>query len=102
MDKALRLLALRSRTAQELDRALAKAGVASTDRESAVARPRELGYIDDRGVARARARPRVGEGEAPRPAAKRPAAARVDGSDAREAPAGGAGGGAGDQPAPKT
>jgi len=87
MDKALRLLALRSRTAQELDRALAKAGVASTDRESAVARLRELGYIDDRGVARARARTRVGQGDAPRLAAKRLAAAGIDESDAREAAA---------------
>src|SRR5437879_273872 len=85
MDKALRLLALRSRTAQELDRALAKTGVASTDRESALARLRELGYIDDREVARARARTRVGQGDAPRLAAKRLAAAGIDGSDAREA-----------------
>src|SRR3989454_3278508 len=65
MDKALRLLALRSRTAQELDRALAKAGVASTDRESALARLRELGYIDDREVARARSEEHTSELQSP-------------------------------------
>ena len=85
LDKALRLLALRSRTAQELDRALAKAGVAPTERQSALARLRELGYINDREVARARARTRVGQGDAPRLAAKRLAAAGIDESDAREA-----------------
>jgi regulatory protein len=87
LDKALRLLALRSRTAQELDRALAKAGVASAERESALARLRELGYINDREVARARARTRLGQGDAPRLAAKRLAAAGIDESDAREAAA---------------
>jgi len=85
MDKALRLLALRSRTAQELDRALAKAGITSTERQSALARLRELGYINDREVARARARTRVERGDAPRLAAKRLAAAGIAEADAREA-----------------
>ena len=85
LDKALRLLALRSRTAQELDRALAKAGVAPTERQSALARLRELGYINDREVARARARTRVERGDAPRLAAKRLAAAGIGEPDARAA-----------------
>jgi regulatory protein len=85
LNKALRLLALRSRTVQELDRALAKAGVASGERRSALARLRELGYINDREVARARARTRVDRGDAPRLAAKRLAAAGIAEADAREA-----------------
>jgi regulatory protein len=85
LDKALRLLALRSRTAQELDRALAKAGVAPDERQSALARLLELGYVNDREVARARARTRLERGDAPRLAAKKLAAAGIDESDARAA-----------------
>jgi regulatory protein len=85
LGKALRLLALRSRTAQELDRALEKAGVAQPGRESALARLRELGYINDREAARVRARARIARGDAPRLAEKRLAAAGIDEADAREA-----------------
>jgi len=85
LEKALRLLAIRPRTAQELERALARSGFAEPERESALARVRELGYINDRETARDRARSRVGRGEAPRLAAKKLVAQGVEQGDARAA-----------------
>jgi len=85
LEKALQLLAVRARTAQELERALARSGFAEPERESALARVRELGYINDRETARARARSRVGRGEAPRLVAKKLAAQGVEEGDARVA-----------------
>jgi len=70
-DKALRLLGHRSRTAAELDQALDRAGIPVPERESALARLKELGYINDAETARVRARTRVGQGDAPRLAARK-------------------------------
>jgi len=84
-EKALKLLALRSRTAQELDRALARSGYGAPERASAVARARELGYINDGETARFRARTRVGQGDAPRLAAKKLVAQGVEEGEARAA-----------------
>lgn len=71
VEKALKLLAVRSRTALELDRALTRARVSEDDRKLALARLRELGYMDDREVARGRARTLIERGEGPRLAARR-------------------------------
>lgn len=85
LEKALRLLALRSRTALELDRALERAKVPPPDRKSALARLKELGYINDPETARVRARTRVRQGDAPRLAARKLAAQGIEVSDARSA-----------------
>jgi regulatory protein len=82
-EKALRLLAARQRTEQELRKALAAFPEGEVD--SALARVKELGYINDRETARARARTRVGRGEAPRLAAKKLAAQGIAPGDARAA-----------------
>lgn len=66
LDKALRLLAARARTERELDGGLARAGFPEAERKRALARLRELGYMDDREVARARARTLVERGAGPR------------------------------------
>ena len=71
VEKALELLARRSRTALELDRALARARVSADDRKLALARLRELGYMDDRELARSRARTLIERGEGPRLALRR-------------------------------
>ena len=87
VEKALRLLARRSRTALELDRALARAKVPAEERKAALARVRELGYMDDRALANSRARTLIGRGEAPRMAARRLAMQGVSREDARDATA---------------
>jgi regulatory protein len=61
----LRLLAARSRTEHELRRALERAGYSGEERESAVARLRELGYLNDPEVARTRARALLERGSGP-------------------------------------
>ncbi|MBS2024930.1 MAG: regulatory protein RecX [Deltaproteobacteria bacterium] len=66
MQRALRLLSSRERTVRELDQQLQKQGVTPDERAAALARVKELGYIDDASVARARATRQVGKGEAPR------------------------------------
>lgn len=81
--KALKLLAARQRTELELRKALQAFPAAEVD--SALARAKELGYINDRETARARARTRVGQGEAPRLAAKKLAAQGIALGDARGA-----------------
>jgi len=67
----MRLLARRAYTAMEMDKALERAGVLEGERAEAVARLRELGYMDDLEVARARARTLLGRGAAPRFAERR-------------------------------
>jgi len=52
---ALRLLALRDRSAAELARRLQRQGFAAEQVEATLARCRELGYLDDERFARARA-----------------------------------------------
>lgn len=86
-DKALRLLGQRSRTAAELDQALDRAGIPAPDRQSALARLRELGYINDAETARVRARKRVGLGDAPRLAARKLLAQGIADREARTAAA---------------
>jgi regulatory protein len=97
LDAALKLLAARSRTEAELRKALSSREYPPADVETAVARVRELGYLDDGEVARARARSLLGRGAAPRHAARRleaqgitPAQARtaVDGEAGEEGEAG--------------
>ena len=66
LDRALRLVARKSRTESELNRALQLAGVAPDDRAAAVARLRELGYMDDAAVATARARTLLDRGNSQR------------------------------------
>src|SRR5947208_12689535 len=71
LDKAFRLLAMRARTVRELDRALERAKVSERDRKAALARLRELGYMDDREVARFRARRSIERGDGARLAERR-------------------------------
>ncbi len=85
LDRALRLLARRAHTALEMDKALEKAGVPEGERAEAVARLRELGYMDDLEVARARARTLLGRGAAPRLAERRLGEQGVGAAQARAA-----------------
>ena len=85
LEKALDLLARRSRTELELDRALERAKFPAAERKVALARLRELGYMDDREVARGRARTLIGRGDAPRLAARRLAAQGIAPQDAQAA-----------------
>jgi regulatory protein len=85
LEKAFELLAMRSRTELELDRALEKAHFPAADRKVALARLRELGYMDDREVARGRARTLIERGDAPRLAARRLAAQGIAPQDAQAA-----------------
>ena len=85
LDRALRLLARKAHTALEMDKALAKAGVAEAERAEAVARLRELGYMDDLEVARARARTLLGRGAALRLAERRLGEQGVGAAQARAA-----------------
>jgi SOS response regulatory protein OraA/RecX len=85
LDRALRMLARRPYTQQELHAALARAGVDEADREGAVARLRELGYMDDLEVARARARTFLERGAAPRLAERKLGDQGVDAAQARAA-----------------
>ena len=66
LDRALALLGRKAYTNTEMDEALAKSGVSEEERQSAVARLRELGYINDLEVARVRARALLERGAAPR------------------------------------
>jgi regulatory protein len=71
VERALKLLARRPYTKHEMQAALERAGVAEGERAEAVARLRELGYMDDLEVARTRARTLLGRGAAPRLAERR-------------------------------
>jgi len=85
LDKAFRLLAMRARTVQELDRALERAKVSERDRKAALARLRELGYMDDREVARFRARRSIERGDGARLAERRLAAQGIAPAEVRAA-----------------
>ena len=85
LDKAFRLLAMRARTVQELDRALERAKVSEKDRKAALARLRELGYMDDREVARFRARRSIERGDGARLAERRLAAQGIAPAEVRAA-----------------
>jgi regulatory protein len=85
LEVAMRLLAARSRTEVELLRALERAKVPEADAKAAVARLRELRYMDDREVAAVRAKAFVEGGDAPRAAVRRLVRQGVNGQDARAA-----------------
>jgi regulatory protein len=85
LDSALKLLAARSRTETELRRGLEKRGYTSAEVEAAVARVRELGYLDDGEVARSRARSLLDRGASPRLAARRLEAQGISTAQARSA-----------------
>jgi regulatory protein len=85
VEKALSLLAVRARTELELDRAMARAGLDAADRYAALARLRELGYMDDREVARGRARTLMERGEGPRLLARRLQSQGIPQEDAQAA-----------------
>lgn len=91
LDAALKLLAARSRTEAELRKALISREYPPSDVETAVARVRELGYLDDGEVARARARSLLGRGAAPQNAARRLEAQGIAPAQARTAVEGEAG-----------
>src|SRR3954470_15202205 len=91
LDSALKLLAARSRTEAELRGGLEKRGYTSAEVQAAVARVRELGYLDDGEVARSRARSLLGRGAAPRLAARRLEAQGIAPAEARTAVDGEAG-----------
>jgi regulatory protein len=71
LDRALRLLGMRARTELELDRALGRAGFPEAERKAALARMRELGYMDDRAEAGRRARALIERGAGPLLVARR-------------------------------
>src|SRR5207248_4419154 len=85
LERALKLLAARSRTSLEMDRALQRAKVSEEDRKSALARLRELGYMDDRETARGRARTLIERGTGPRLAERKLAGQGIADQDARSA-----------------
>jgi regulatory protein len=85
LERALELLAMRSRTELELDRALERAKVSAADRKAVLARLRKLRYMDDREVARGRARTLIERGDAPRLAARRLVAQGIAPLDAQAA-----------------
>jgi regulatory protein len=85
LELAMRLLGLRSRTEQELLQALTRRGVGEEEAKAAVARLRELRYMDDREVAATRAKTSIDRGEAPRMALRRLERQGVTGEVARAA-----------------
>jgi regulatory protein len=85
LDVAMKLLAARARTEQELLLALERAGVQPVEAKAAVARLRELRYMDDRQLAATRAKSLVERGEAPRMVVRRLAKQGVSGPDAQAA-----------------
>lgn len=78
-------MAAKARTEQELERALERCGVPAGERKSVLARVKELGYLNDREVARGRAAARVERGDAPRMIAKKLSAQGIAAADANEA-----------------
>jgi regulatory protein len=87
LDRALRLLTIKARTEAELGRALQRAGVPEAERSAAVARLRELGYMDDAAVAGARARTLLEQGASLRLAQRKLQAQGVASLTARAAAA---------------
>jgi SOS response regulatory protein OraA/RecX len=86
---------MRARTELELDRALARGGYSEAERKGALARLRELGYMDDRAEAGRRARTLIERGEGPLLVARRLPLQGIAPDDAQAAVAE-ARGGAGD------
>lgn len=84
-ERALRLLGSRALTLRQLEVALLRKGVPRLELDAALARVKELGYIDDAEVARGRAQRRVAKGEAPRLVARRLRAQGVPAETARAA-----------------
>ena len=68
-----------------MEAALERAGLSEAERQGAVARLRELGYMDDLEVARARARTLLARGAAPRLAERRLSEQGVASAKARAA-----------------
>jgi regulatory protein len=85
VEQALKLLARRAYTQAEMEAALAKKGIPEPERGEVVARLKELGYMDDLEVARARARTLLGRGAAARFAERRLGEQGVDAAQARAA-----------------
>jgi regulatory protein len=85
VERALKLLARRAYTENEMQAALERAGVLEGERAEAVARLRELGYMDDLEVARARARTLLERGAAPQLAERRLGEQGVGAAKARAA-----------------
>jgi regulatory protein len=85
VELALQLLAARSRTEDELHRALLRRGVTEADAKAAVARLRELRYMDDREVAALRAKRLVERGDAPQRIVQRLLRQGVSEADAKGA-----------------
>ena len=83
--KALSLIARRARTGRELEQALFRAKVPAEERAAAVARMKELGYIDDPATAAARAQRLIGRGESPLRVQQRLRSQGVTGQDAKAA-----------------
>jgi regulatory protein len=79
------MLARRPYTQQELLAALTRFGVTDDERQTAVARLRELGYMDDLEIARARARTLLERGTAPRLAERKLGERGVGAAQARAA-----------------
>jgi regulatory protein len=89
-DRAVKLLAACARTEHELRARLGGAGYPPDEIDSAVARMRELGYLDDGEVARARARTLLARGSAQAQVATRLVNQGVDEATASAAVAEGA------------
>jgi regulatory protein len=87
VQKSLSLLGRRQRTAKELDQALARAKIPQEQREAAVARMRDLGYIDDPATAATRATRLIGRGESPLRVQQRLRSQGIAGEEARAAAA---------------
>ena len=85
IERALKLVAIRERTGRELEQALFRAKVPAGERQAALARMRELGYIDDAATAAARAKRLVSRGESPRKIQLRLRSQGVDAGAAKEA-----------------
>ena len=85
IERALKLVAIRERTGRELEQALFRAKVPAAERQAALARMRELGYIDDAATAAARAKRLVSRGESPRKIQLRLRSQGVDAGAAKEA-----------------
>ena len=97
IERALRLIAQRARTGRELDQALLRAKVPAKERATALARMRELGYIDDAATAAVRARRLVERGESPRKVQQRLRSQGVEAGAARTAAAAAAEGASDDE-----
>src|SRR5947209_18516769 len=85
LERAMKLLAARARTVLELDRALERAKIAEPDRKAALARLKDLGYLDDRELAKTRARSLIERGGGVRLVERKLAAQGIEEADAQSA-----------------